>query len=169
MMFELGLIDEFLKLPHQKVETLTGQVGAERLALADFRHLPTHCKFIALTPQWDLLNFLAAQGRRYKTFDLRMQAEATDLVEENGRVAGVIARTPGGALAIRADLRSAATVAIRRCARRPASRATTMARRWTSYGFACHARPTTAPRHFGLSRRADDGHARSRRLLAVRL
>jgi len=104
IMFELGLIDEFLKLPHQKVETLTGQVGAERLAFVDFRHLPTHCKFIALMPQWDLLNFLAAQGRRYKTFDLRMQAEATDLIEENGRVAGVIARTPDGALAIRADL-----------------------------------------------------------------
>ena len=104
IMFELGLIDEFLKLPHQKVEKLTGQVGAERLAFVDFRHLPTHCKFIALMPQWDLLNFLAAQGRRYKTFDLRMQAEATDLIEENGRVAGVIARTPDGALAIRADL-----------------------------------------------------------------
>lgn len=104
IMFELGLIDEFLKLPHQKVEKLTGQVGAERLAFVDFRHLPTHCKFIALMPQWDLLNFLAAQGRRYKTFDLRMQAEATDLIEENGRIVGLIAMTPDGALAIRADL-----------------------------------------------------------------
>ena len=72
--------------------------------MADFRHLPTHCKFIALMPQWDFLNFLAEQGKRYKTFDLRMQAEATDLIEENGRVVGLIAKTPNGALTIRADL-----------------------------------------------------------------
>jgi len=66
LMCELGLIDEFLKLPHQKVETLTGQVGAERLKLIDFRHVPTRCKFIALMPQWDFLNFLAQQRtRRY--------------------------------------------------------------------------------------------------------
>src|SRR3974377_1806816 len=104
LMCELGLIDEFLKLPHQKVETLTGQCGAEPLKLADFRHLPTHCKFIALMPQWDFLNFLAEHGKRHKTFDLRMQAEATDLIEENGRIAGLIAETPNGALTIRADL-----------------------------------------------------------------
>jgi 2-polyprenyl-6-methoxyphenol hydroxylase-like FAD-dependent oxidoreductase len=103
-MVELGLIDEFLKLPHQKVETLTAQVGAEHIQMADFRHLPTHCKFIALTPQWNFLNFLAEHGKRYKTFDLRMQAEATDLIEENGRVVGLIAKTPDGALTIRADL-----------------------------------------------------------------
>ena len=104
VMCELGLIDEFLKLPHQKVETLTGQVGAEHLQMADFRHLPTHCKFIALMPQWDFLNFLAEQAKRYKTFDLRMQAEATDLIEENGRIVGLSAKTPDGALTIRADL-----------------------------------------------------------------
>jgi 2-polyprenyl-6-methoxyphenol hydroxylase-like FAD-dependent oxidoreductase len=104
LMHELGLIDEFLKLPHQEVETLTGQVGAEKLVMGDFRRLPTHCKFIALMPQWDFLNFLADQGKRYRTFDLRMQAEATDLIEENGRIVGVSAKTPNGALAIRADL-----------------------------------------------------------------
>jgi 2-polyprenyl-6-methoxyphenol hydroxylase-like FAD-dependent oxidoreductase len=104
LMCELGLIDAFLKLPHQKVETLTGQVGAERLTMADFRHLRTRCKFIALMPQWDFLNFLAEQARRYKTFDLRMQAEATDLIEEGGRIVGLRAKTPDGALAIRADL-----------------------------------------------------------------
>ena len=104
LMYELGLLDAFLKLPHQKVETVTGQVGAERIQLGDFRRLPTHCKFIALMPQWDFLNFLAAQGKRYKTFDLRMQAEATDLLEENGRIVGVSAKTPNGALLIRADL-----------------------------------------------------------------
>ena len=104
LMAELGLLDEFLKLPHQKVETLTGQVGAEHIQMADFRHLPTHCKFIALMPQWDFLNFLAEHGKRYKTFDLRMQADATDLIEENGRVVGLVAKTPDGALAISADL-----------------------------------------------------------------
>jgi 2-polyprenyl-6-methoxyphenol hydroxylase-like FAD-dependent oxidoreductase len=104
LMHELGLLDEFLKLPHQKVETVTGQIGAERLQMADFRHLPTHCKFIALMPQWDFLSFLAEHGKRYKTFDLRMRAEATDLIEENGRIVGLAAKTPDGALTIRADL-----------------------------------------------------------------
>jgi len=104
LIVELGLIDEFLKLPHQKIETLTGQVGAERLQMVDFRHLPTHCKFIAMMPQWDFLNFLAEHAGRYKTFDLRMQAEAIGLIEENGRVVGLNARTPDGALTIRADL-----------------------------------------------------------------
>jgi 2-polyprenyl-6-methoxyphenol hydroxylase-like FAD-dependent oxidoreductase len=104
LMHELGLLDEFLKLPHQKVETVTGQIGAERLQMADFRHLPTHCKFIALMPQWDFLSFLAEHGKRYKTFDMRMQAEATDLIEENGRIVGLAAKTPDGALTIRADL-----------------------------------------------------------------
>jgi 2-polyprenyl-6-methoxyphenol hydroxylase-like FAD-dependent oxidoreductase len=104
LMFELGLMDKFLKLPHQKVETLSAQIGAEHVEMVDFRHLPTHCKFVALMPQWDFLNFLAEQGKRYKTFDLRMQAEATDLIDENGRIVGLIADTPDGALTIRADL-----------------------------------------------------------------
>src|ERR1700726_3244652 len=82
LMYELGLLDEFLKVPHQRIETLTGRVGAERLTMVDFRRLPTHCKYIALMPQWDFLNFLAEHGKRYKTFDLRMKAEATALVEE---------------------------------------------------------------------------------------
>ena len=104
LIYELGLLDEFLKLPHQKVETLTGQVGAEHVQMIDFRHLPTHCKYIALMPQWDFLNFLAAHGRRYETFDLHMNAEATDLIEENGRVVGLRAKTPDGTLSIRAAL-----------------------------------------------------------------
>ena len=55
-------------------------------------------------PQWDFLNFLAKHGKRYKTFDLHMQAEATDLIEEGGRVVGLRAKTPDGTLTIRADL-----------------------------------------------------------------
>ncbi len=104
LMLELGLLDEFLKLPHQKVDRLTMQIGDERLRMIDLTHLPTHCKYIALMPQWDFLNFLAAHGKRYKTFDVRMQAEATDLIEEGGRVVGLRAKTPDGELTIRADL-----------------------------------------------------------------
>jgi 2-polyprenyl-6-methoxyphenol hydroxylase-like FAD-dependent oxidoreductase len=104
LMFELGLIDEFLKLPHQEVQTLSAQIGAEHVEMVDFRHLPTQCKFVALMPQWDFLNFLAERGKRYKAFDLRMRADASDLIEENGRVVGLIAKTPDGELTIRADL-----------------------------------------------------------------
>lgn len=104
LIHELGLLDQFLKLPHQKVKQIGAQIGRERVTIADFTHLPTVCKYIALMPQWDFLDFLAEQGRRYKSFDLRMQAEATDLIEEAGRVVGLIARTPDGTLAIRADL-----------------------------------------------------------------
>ena len=104
LMYELGLLDEFLKLPHQKIETLTGQVGAEHLQMIDFGHLPTRCKYIAMMPQWDFLNFLAEHGKRYKTFDLHMSAEATELLEETDRVVGLRAKTPDGVLIVRADL-----------------------------------------------------------------
>ena len=104
LMLELGLLEEFLKLPHQKLDRLTMQFGDEHLRMIDLTHLPTHCKYIALMPQWDFLNFLAARGKKYKTFDLRMQAEATGLIEERGRVTGLRATTPDGELAIWADL-----------------------------------------------------------------
>ena len=104
LMVELGLLEDFLKLPHQKLDRLTMQFGDEHLRMIDLTHLPTHCKYIALMPQWDFLNFLAARGKKYKTFDLRMQAEATGLIEERGRVTGLRATTPDGELAIWADL-----------------------------------------------------------------
>ncbi len=104
LMYELGLLDDFLKLPHQKLDHLTAQVGDQRVRMVDLTRLPTRCKYIALMPQWDFLDFLADHGKRYKSFDLRMRAEATDLIEEGGRVVGVRARTPDGELAIRADL-----------------------------------------------------------------
>src|SRR6202795_743182 len=104
LMYELGLLDAFLKVPHQKFERLSAQIGAERVPMADFTHLPTHCKYVALMPQWDFLNFLAERGKRYKTFDLRMSAEATDLIEDGGRVVGLRAKTPDGTLTIRAAL-----------------------------------------------------------------
>src|SRR3977135_3870659 len=83
LMRELGLLGEFLKLPHQQVSRLTFQVGAERIPMVDFSRVPTHCKFIALMPQWYFLNFLSLHGKRYPAFHLRMQTEATDLIIEN--------------------------------------------------------------------------------------
>jgi 2-polyprenyl-6-methoxyphenol hydroxylase-like FAD-dependent oxidoreductase len=104
MMHELGLLDEFLKLPHSVVKQITLQIGEDRVVVGHFDHLPVRCKFIALMPQWDFLNFLADHGKGYRTFDLRMQTEAIGLIEENGRVVGVQTKTPGGELQIRADL-----------------------------------------------------------------
>jgi 2-polyprenyl-6-methoxyphenol hydroxylase-like FAD-dependent oxidoreductase len=104
LMFELGLLDQFLQLPHNKVDHLTALIGAERVAAVDLTHLPTRCKYIALMPQWDFLNFIAAQGKRYPTFDLHMSTEATGLIEEGGRVVGLVAKGPDGELSIRADL-----------------------------------------------------------------
>jgi 2-polyprenyl-6-methoxyphenol hydroxylase-like FAD-dependent oxidoreductase len=104
IMHELGLLDEFLKLPHQEVRELQGWVGDARVTVADFSHLPTRCKFVALMPQWGFLDFLARHGKKYPAFRLRMHAEVTDLIEEDGRIAGVRARTPEGPLEVRADL-----------------------------------------------------------------
>ena len=104
LMHELGLLDEFLKIPHQEVSRLTFQVGAERIPMVDFRHLPTRCKFVALMPQWDFLDFIAKQGRRYPHFQLRMETEATGLITEGDRVVGLRAKTPAGDLEIRAAL-----------------------------------------------------------------
>ena len=101
---ELGWIDEFLRLPHQPARRLSASVGKARVTIADFTHLPTHCKFIALMPQWDFLNFLAAKGARYPGFKLLMRAEVTDLIEEQGRVVGLKAATSAGPLEVRADL-----------------------------------------------------------------
>ncbi|HKO35840.1 MAG TPA: FAD-dependent oxidoreductase [Pyrinomonadaceae bacterium] len=104
VMNELGVLEEFLKLPHDKVRALGGQIGDEFVQLADFSHLPTVSKFIALVPQWDFLDFLADHARVYPTFKLIMRAEVVDLLESEGRVAGVRAETPDGELDVHADL-----------------------------------------------------------------
>jgi len=108
VMHELGLLEEFLQRPHQKVPRIEGQVGARAIVMADFSHLPVRCPYIVLMPQWDFLDFLAKHGKAYPGFRLLMQAEALDLVEEGGRVAGVRAAAPDGPLEIRADLTVAA-------------------------------------------------------------
>jgi 2-polyprenyl-6-methoxyphenol hydroxylase-like FAD-dependent oxidoreductase len=104
IMHELGLLEAFLKLPHQEVRSLRAKIGDTEIQLADFSHLPTVCKYIALMPQWDFLNFLAEQGRRYPGFDLLMETEATDLIIEGDRVVGLRAEGPDGPIEIRADL-----------------------------------------------------------------
>ena len=104
VMHKLGLLDEFLKLPHQKVYELNAQFGEMRLTIADFRHLPTRCGFVAFMPQWDFLNFLAEKATRYQAFDLKMEAEVVGLIEHSGRIIGVRAKTPDGEIEVRADL-----------------------------------------------------------------
>ena len=104
IMWELGWLDEFLTLPHQKVERFSAQFGEHRLTMADFSSLPGHAKFIAMMPQWDFLNFLGQKGRRYPGFRLLMEAEATDFLEGAGRIAGVATTTPTGRLEVRTNL-----------------------------------------------------------------
>ena len=104
LMHELGLVDEFLRLPHQEVRELAVSIGGKSMPIADFTHLPTHCRFLALMPQWDFLDFLAKHGARYPTFRLVMQAKVTGLIEDGGRIAGVEAETPEGPLRVRAPL-----------------------------------------------------------------
>jgi 2-polyprenyl-6-methoxyphenol hydroxylase-like FAD-dependent oxidoreductase len=104
LMHELGLLDAFLKLPHQEVSRLAFQFGAERIPMVDFSHLPVRCKFVALMPQWDFLDFLADRGRRYSNFHLLMRTEAIDLISDGDRVTGLRARAPDGEIEIHAAL-----------------------------------------------------------------
>jgi 2-polyprenyl-6-methoxyphenol hydroxylase-like FAD-dependent oxidoreductase len=96
---ELGLLEDFLKIPHQQLTSIGGIVGDFELRAADFRHLPTHCKFVALMPQWDFLDFLSSRAKKFPGFHLLMQHEAVGLIPE-----GVEAHTPDGPLQIRARL-----------------------------------------------------------------
>src|SRR5690242_7222223 len=104
LMHELGILDEFLTRPHQETRQLDAQIGDVSLTIADFSRIPTRCKFIAFMPQWDFLDFIAGQARRYPAFRLVMETEATDLIREGERVVGVVARTPAETIEIRAEL-----------------------------------------------------------------
>src|SRR4051812_34852576 len=105
---ELGLAEEFLRLPHQQVRQLGLTTDDGTYVLADFGRLPGRFRFLALVPQWDLLDFLADQARRHPAFELRMDTEAVGLLRENGQVTGVRCRTPGGG---EQDVRARLTVA----------------------------------------------------------
>ena len=104
LMNELGVYEDFLRRPHQEMDRLSVQVGSASFWVADFRYLPTRAKCVVFMPQWDFLNFLAGHGKKYPEFHLRMQAEVTDLVQSNGVVSGVRARTPNGELIVHSAL-----------------------------------------------------------------
>jgi 2-polyprenyl-6-methoxyphenol hydroxylase-like FAD-dependent oxidoreductase len=104
VLHELGLLDAFLKVPHQRIENLSAVIGGEQFPLVDLTHLPTTAKFIALMPQWDFLDFLAAQAKQFPTFRLLMEHEVTDLIHEAGRTVGARAQTPSGPIEVRAPL-----------------------------------------------------------------
>jgi 2-polyprenyl-6-methoxyphenol hydroxylase-like FAD-dependent oxidoreductase len=105
LMYELGVLDEFLARPHSELREVRGKIGDELVTLADFSHLPVHAPFIAMLPQWDFLDFLATKGRRYHpAFRLLMRAEVFELIERDHRIVGVRAETPSGVMDIHADL-----------------------------------------------------------------
>jgi 2-polyprenyl-6-methoxyphenol hydroxylase-like FAD-dependent oxidoreductase len=101
---QLGLIDAFLALPHTRAEKLSAEMGGRTITIADFSRLPVKNRFIAFMPQWDFLNFLAASAKGFANFRLIMQAEVTGLIEDGGRIRGLIASTPDGDIAIKATL-----------------------------------------------------------------
>jgi 2-polyprenyl-6-methoxyphenol hydroxylase-like FAD-dependent oxidoreductase len=104
LMYELGILQEFLQRPHQELPQIGAQIENEVVTVADLSHLPTHCKFIALMPQWDFLNFIAEKAKAYPNFQLRTESEVTDLIVESGSIVGVRASTPRGNIEVRARL-----------------------------------------------------------------
>lgn len=104
VMHELGLLDALLKLPHQKVEELSFQFGAFETIAADFWRLPVRCPYIVLMPQWDFLNFLAGEAAKYPNFRCLMSTKATELIERDDRIGGIVAQTNAGPLEVHAGL-----------------------------------------------------------------
>jgi 2-polyprenyl-6-methoxyphenol hydroxylase-like FAD-dependent oxidoreductase len=104
VLYELGLLDRFLALPHDEARQLSADIGGENVPIADLTHLPTHCKFLALVPQWDFLNFLSEEAKKFAGFHLLLATEATELILERGRIVGVQAKGPDGPTTIRAEL-----------------------------------------------------------------
>jgi 2-polyprenyl-6-methoxyphenol hydroxylase-like FAD-dependent oxidoreductase len=104
VMEELGLVDEFLKLPHTRAPKLSAEMGGRTITMADFSWLPVKNRFIAFMPQWDFLNFLAGRAKEYPNFRLIMQANVAGLIEEGGAIDGLTVETPQGVLAIRSSL-----------------------------------------------------------------
>ncbi len=104
VMYELGLLEDFLKLPHQELSSVNGVFGDYKFQVASLRCVPTHCKFVALMPQWDFLNFLSSKARKFSSFALKMEHEAVDLIDDSGQVSGVRTNTPQGPVDIHAGL-----------------------------------------------------------------
>jgi 2-polyprenyl-6-methoxyphenol hydroxylase-like FAD-dependent oxidoreductase len=104
VMDELGVLEEFLRRPHQRADRLSGRLGDTVVTVADFTRLPTQCKFLAFMPQWDFLNFLTEKARAFPGFRLCMETRVDDVLWEGELVAGVRAQTPDGPLEVRAAL-----------------------------------------------------------------
>jgi 2-polyprenyl-6-methoxyphenol hydroxylase-like FAD-dependent oxidoreductase len=104
LMYELGVLEDFLRRPHQELSQIGAQIDDLFVTVGDFSHLPTHCKFVGLMPQWEFLNFIAEKAKACPGFHLRMETEVSDLLIENGEIAGVRAKSPNGAVAVLADL-----------------------------------------------------------------
>lgn len=92
VMYELSLLHDFLQVPHQQLTSVGGKYGDFAFRTADFSHLPTHCKFVALMPQWDFLNFLSDKGKQFSNFRLLMQHDCVDLIRDEDRIYGVEAQ-----------------------------------------------------------------------------
>ena len=104
LLYELGLLEKFLTLPHSRLSQISAVIGGRQFLIADCSHLPTHAKFVALMPQWDFLKFLSDEAARFPAFTLRMGWEATGLIQQNGVTTGVRADTPNGPVEIPATL-----------------------------------------------------------------
>ena len=104
VMDELGLSEGFLKLPHQRLQKMDGMFGGTSVRIADLGRLNVKFPFIAFMPQWDFLNFLRESGQKFASLKVMMSTEATDLIEDGDRIAGVRAKTPEGVIDIAADL-----------------------------------------------------------------
>jgi 2-polyprenyl-6-methoxyphenol hydroxylase-like FAD-dependent oxidoreductase len=104
VLHDLGLLDDFLALPHQEVRELVGDVYGHSVTIADFTHLDAPRPFMVLVPQWDFLAFIAERAQRLPNFTLRMAAQATGVIEEAAAVVGVKAASANGAFEVRGDL-----------------------------------------------------------------
>ena len=135
LMHELGLLEDLLRQPHHAIRGVEAHFGDRVLHLADLSHLPAHCKFIALMPQWDFLNFLSSHAQQFPQFRLHMRTEVTDLLLENGKVVGVKAHTPEGTLEVRAEL-VVGMAGVRLCASAPVWKWLTWARPLMCCGLA---------------------------------
>jgi 2-polyprenyl-6-methoxyphenol hydroxylase-like FAD-dependent oxidoreductase len=104
VMHELGLLDKFLARPHDAVRVLRAVIGDSDVAIADFSRIPAHCRFIAMVPQWEFLDFLRDEAEAFSSFGLMQNAEVTGVLQTQGRIRGVSVKTPGGERQVMADL-----------------------------------------------------------------
>jgi 2-polyprenyl-6-methoxyphenol hydroxylase-like FAD-dependent oxidoreductase len=104
VMYELGLLEGFLQRKHQQYPQISGRFDDIPANIGDFSRLPTYCKFVALMPQWDFLNYLTEEAQKFSTFRILMEHEATAVVYEADRVAGVIGTSANGTFEVSATL-----------------------------------------------------------------